>query len=67
MARAYWTTKPDMIAQCQDCPWTNYNRGAQGLSAQHHDRTGHVVCVEVSRAIYYGEDRPRQRRWWKRP
>ncbi len=67
MARAYWSTQPDFIAQCREpgCGWEGYERNAQGLAAQHHDRTGHVVRVERSYAIIYGEDHPGEPRWWK--
>lgn len=63
--RAYWRTKPDYIVECQGCQFEQFGRNALGLAAQHHDRTGHVVRVETSLAIYYGEDQPGRRRWWK--
>lgn len=63
--RAYWTTKPYFLVECQDCAWDTHGTNGQGLAARHHDATGHVVRVDVERAIYYGEDRPGQRRWWK--
>lgn len=65
MPRARWYTKADETAECQDCDWEDYSRGAMGRAAQHHDRTGHVVRVQQDRAHYYGEDRPGHRRWWK--
>lgn len=64
--RARWRTKPDFIAQCEDgCGFEQYARNAQALAAQHHDKTGHKVRVEVSYAVIYGEDSPGQRRWWR--
>lgn len=65
--RAYWYTSADVLVECQDCDYRADGKTAQGSAAQHHDRTGHVVRVEVSRVFVYGEDRPRKRRWWKAP
>lgn len=45
-----------IIAACRDCEWRGYRNNAVGLAAQHSDRTGHEVRVEVCRFIYY---RPR--------
>lgn len=67
MARAKWTTKPDYMAECQDCEFYQAGRQALGSAARHHDATGHVLRVNVESAVYYGEDRPGQRRWWKAP
>ncbi len=64
-ARAYWRTRFNYTAECQGCDWWADGANGQGIAAQHHDRTGHVVRVEVTRTIYYGEDRPRVPRWWK--
>lgn len=66
MPRARWQTKPDMVAECEDCDWECGQNG-QGSAALHHDRTGHVVRVEVTRVIVYGADAPGKRRWWKQP
>lgn len=38
-------------ARC-DCGWQDDARGCQGRAAQHHDKTGHEVLVNIS--IYYG-------------
>lgn len=67
MGRARWHTKPDHLVECQDCDYRDDGRSAFGRAAQHHDRTGHVVRVEQTVVHYYGEDRPRLRRWWKAP
>ncbi|MBF6618807.1 MAG: hypothetical protein ITG02_01070 [Patulibacter sp.] len=42
-------------AQCQGCTWTARSRNAQGIAAQHHDRTGHPVRVVTTRAVTYGD------------
>lgn len=43
-----------MNARCHTCDWSRYDNGAQGAAAQHHDRTGHTVSVEVTRCVWYG-------------
>lgn len=64
--RAHWSTKPDYNVECQDCGWSiHWAKTGLGLAARHHDSTGHVVRVEVGSTIYYGEDHPDDRRWWK--
>ena len=46
------------IAICLDCGWECHTRNAQGLAAQHTDRTGHYVTVESHLTIaYYVGDR----------
>lgn len=67
MPRARWHTKPFEQVSCQDCDYVDGDPGGMGRAAQHHDRIGHVVRVEQSFVHYYGEDRPKQRRWWKQP
>ena len=53
--RFHWTTKPEYVAECQvsSCGWSSAAANAQGSAAQHHDRTGHTVRVEVVRVIVY--------------
>jgi hypothetical protein len=51
--RFYWTTLPHYAAYCEVCGWECTAKNAQGLAAQHHDRTGHKVTVEVCRTIVY--------------
>jgi hypothetical protein len=54
--------RPHFIAECRgserdgrSCSWgPHYTRNAQGLAAQHHDKTGHTVRVEIERTVYYG-------------
>lgn len=46
-------------AGCFDCFGSDahwFSANAQGLAAQHHDRTGHVTWVEVHMTVYYGEE-----------
>lgn len=52
-----YTYSRDVRAGCFDCHggepmWTAKN--AQGLAAQHHDRTGHTTWVDVYMCIRYG-------------
>lgn len=42
-------------AACLRCHWTATEANAQGIAAQHHDRTGHPVNVELTRIITYGD------------
>jgi hypothetical protein len=51
--RFHWTTKPDYMAECQDCPWVMHSRNALGTAARHHDSTGHKVRIGVESAVYY--------------
>lgn len=37
-----------------DARWDGPN--AQGLAAQHHDRTGHPTWADVSLSVYYGRE-----------
>lgn len=54
IGRETHVTKPYLEAECQDCDWSAFRANAQGLAAQHHDRTGHSVRVEITRAVWYG-------------
>jgi hypothetical protein len=50
--RSYVT---DTIAECRGCSWTSSAPNAVGTSAQHHDRTGHVVAVSITRLVIFGD------------
>lgn len=53
--RETWTWRNDFMAECTDCDWSLYHaKNAQGLAAQHHDRTGHRVRWGYYQAGYYG-------------
>ena len=43
-----------VIAHCSDCDWNVETRNGLGLAAQHHDRTGHKVSIEITRVVIYG-------------
>ena len=43
----------DVRAECLTCGWTCTAKNAQGLAAQHHDRTQHRVTVEINQNITY--------------
>lgn len=49
------STVTDLIAACQACPWTTTAPNGLGNAARHHDATGHVVTVHVTRHITYGD------------
>jgi hypothetical protein len=52
------STVRDVLAGCFVCWGEQYHwhgPNAQGLAAQHHDRTGHPTWVEVNMMVYYGE------------
>lgn len=41
-------------ATCQRCAWSTVAANAQALAAQHYDRKGHTVAVEITNRITYG-------------
>jgi len=43
-----------MIATCCSCEWRQEKSNALPLAAQHHDRTGHQVHVQITRVVVYG-------------
>jgi len=43
------------VAICKDCGWEYQNhKNGLALAAQHHDRTGHTVHVEIGNVVIYG-------------
>ena len=38
---------------CQDCGWETYGKNGLGIAAQHHDRTGHTVTIDVEGQVKY--------------
>lgn len=44
------------LARCHGCDWTQNGKTALGLAAQHHDRTGHSVYVDVEGHVSYLND-----------
>lgn len=51
--RATWTGLVLSEARCETCGWECYTANAQGLGAQHSDRHGHTVHVDMARATTY--------------
>ncbi len=51
-------TKTDLgyEARCWDCGWAVRGRNGLGLAAQHHDRTGHTVQINVFGVVVYLSD-----------
>lgn len=43
-------------ALCEECGWRTEGKNGLGVAAQHHDRTGHSVRVEVSGGVSYLSD-----------
>ncbi len=44
------------VANCRDCDWEyESHKNGLALAAQHHDRTGHVVNIEITNYVTYGE------------
>ncbi len=41
------------VAEC-DCGWEYEGRNALGLAAQHYDRCGGEVMIEITRVVIYG-------------
>ena len=48
--------------ECTGCDWTVCGKTGLGLAAQHHDRTGHSVRVEVEGCISYLSEEDHQAR-----
>lgn len=44
----------EVAARCEGCEWFASAANAQGLAAQHHDRSGHTVLVDIERSVRYG-------------
>lgn len=62
MSRPTKTGLLGMLAMCA-CGWTCETRNALGLAAQHYDRCGQQVQVEISRVVIYGCDHTQHGGW----
>lgn len=60
MARHTWRYF-DYDASCQDCEWSSSFKNALGNAAQHHDRTGHKVTIEIEGSVTYVNDKEHAR------
>jgi hypothetical protein len=45
----------DLLVECRGCSWTSSGLNGVGTAAQHHDRTGHVVAVSITRLVIFGD------------
>ena len=54
--RSTWTNW-DYNVVCQDCGWAVQGKNGLGVAAQHHDRTGHTVHVDVEGVVQYLSDK----------
>ena len=55
MSRVTFTGCLDQIAECEACDWQYSNpKNGLALAAQHHDKTGHVVCIAIYNHVRYG-------------
>ena len=45
----------EYYAECHDCKFIQEGKNALGISAQHHDRTGHRISIEIRTTVMYGE------------
>lgn len=53
MSRHRWGFS-DYRAKCDHCEWLSFGKGdGMGVSAQHHDRTGHSVRIEIRQFVQY--------------
>jgi len=43
----------DYFAKCTECDWKLASKNALGLAAQHHDRTGHSIGIDVNGHVSY--------------
>jgi len=50
------------IVTCEDCEFNTAGKNGLGLAAQHHDRTGHNVNVDVEGHVSYVNDEEHARR-----
>lgn len=55
---AYWRTHWNFLAICDECDWNVDAKNGLGLAAKHCRATGHLVRVEQTRTLIYGEERP---------
>lgn len=55
MSRDTSSTVTDLLAECDGCSWTTTAANGLGNAARHHDATGHVVRVSVTRLVTYGD------------
>ena len=42
--------------QCQGCGFNTRGVNGLGLAAQHHDRTGHTISIDVTGSVQYASD-----------
>jgi len=50
-----------MHVECQGCDWTYDNhKNGLALAALHHDRTGHLVYVDIYNMVIYGEKKEKK-------
>ena len=54
--------RQELYAECQDCDWCLCAKNALGVAAQHHDRTGHSVRIEITGIISYLSEKDHQAR-----
>jgi len=52
----------DYFAKCNECNWKLDSKNALGLAAQHHDRTGHSIGIEVQGHVLYLSDADHKQR-----
>ena len=45
----------EYYAECHDCDFLQEGKNALGISAQHHDRTGHRISIEIRTTVMYGD------------
>lgn len=43
-------------AKCRGCGWGVYGKNGLGLAAQHHDRTGHSIQIDIKGVVVYLSD-----------
>lgn len=55
MSRDTRSIVTDVIAECRGCPWESTAGNALGNAARHHDASGHVVAVSITRLVTYGD------------
>lgn len=46
----------DYTVSCEDCGWELSGKNGLGLAAQHHDKYGHTVHVQIVGSVTYASN-----------
>lgn len=54
--RNTWSGTVSLIVNCDGCGWQYEGKNGLGLAAQHHDRYGHSIHVDIYTVVSYLND-----------